>query len=157
MTWGYRRAPFGGRTAIAESPSGAKGVAVSDPAQQSQARRRFEVPTVDAIDWCNAGVFTHAPPCCVVHTTTARADVSDRCLAGIRARVRSPCTTRDRCTAGILARASTLCVGGAGASAAATAGIADGDAVGGTATCGPGTAAWLRFEAGRAGECRHDH
>ena len=43
VTWGYRRAPFGGGTAIAGSPSPAKGGAVSDPAQQSQAPRGFEV------------------------------------------------------------------------------------------------------------------
>ena len=43
MTWGYRRAPFGGGTAIAGSPSPAKRGIVSDTAQQSQAPRGFEV------------------------------------------------------------------------------------------------------------------
>ena len=43
VKWDYRRAPFGGGTAMAGSPSLAKGGAVSDPAQQPQAPRGFEV------------------------------------------------------------------------------------------------------------------
>ena len=56
------------------------------------------VPAVDAIDWRNAGVFAHAPACCVVRTAAAGADVSDCCTAGVIARVSSPCAARDRCT-----------------------------------------------------------
>ena len=159
VTWGYWRAPFGGGTAMAGSPSPAKGGAVSDPtlATASTAGLRGVVPDVDAIDWCNTRVFAQAPACCVVRTAAAGADVSDRCIAGVLARVPSPCATRDRCIAGILARASVLYVGGSGAAAAATAGIAGGDAVGVAATGGAGPAAWLPFDASLAGEYRHDH
>ena len=43
VTWGYRRAPFSGGTAIAGSLSPAKGGGVSDSASLSQAPRGFEV------------------------------------------------------------------------------------------------------------------
>ena len=43
VTWGYRRAPFGGGTAIAGSPSPAKGGAVSDSAQRPLVPWDFEV------------------------------------------------------------------------------------------------------------------
>ena len=43
VTWGYRRAPFGGGTAIARSPSSSKGGPVRGSAQQSHAPRGYEV------------------------------------------------------------------------------------------------------------------